>query len=576
MAPNKLSGRNFEKMDITWSCFTSFLQDKGKTLDQMNLEELHTVYDNEFSVKLGDNGPSFIFEKLINDLKWARKIKINRKNNTVIEISPSEHVTIGQYRKERKKNARKASCDRNALCCEYCDVINCSQRSFDSHWRGRNHCGKMRLLFQNNWKTWHKDKYDIEVTSDHDVKTGILVEDANMNELVEINITISNKSENDVTLLLGWLLMNDSTFKVNEPTKHVKIPQGDDFTFPVFCKPESVSDYRNLLALAFAFPGKNFFQILRNIVVEVESELTRELKPKSPYVKSRRTRKPTRCRKFIDGVRLSYKSLDNLEMTELQQYEIPEELETMMDEGDTDDISKRLEEKLTSKNYAEKFSTLLHIEERQMALDILQYSMEDAIMTPDKNRRLLKLNVPGLAENRPSVLKGDHLFATLSVGERYKGYVHRVEMEDLVLGFNSSLVKVYIRNSKFKIDFTFNRRPLMLQHRAVMQAIPNGLKHVLFPKKITAAKATLLNNATITFFNRDIKNNAEQSEAVRHITKGSSRPAPYLVFGPPGTGKTVTIVEAIKQEELIQMRKSCSNSKPMRKSCLTEKALKSK
>ena len=49
------------------------------------------------------------------------------------------------------------------------------------------------------------------------------------------------------------------------------------------------------------------------------------------------------------------------------------------------------------------------------------------------------------------------------------------------------------------------------------------------------------------FYNAKLHDNKEQEQAVRNIVAGTSRPVPYLVFGPPGTGKTVTIVEAIKQ-----------------------------
>ena len=58
-------------------------------------------------------------------------------------------------------------------------------------------------------------------------------------------------------------------------------------------------------------------------------------------------------------------------------------------------------------NYKDKFSALLHVEEHQMNVDIRKYDMEAVTMNVYKeNKKLLTLKVPGLAENRPSLLRG--------------------------------------------------------------------------------------------------------------------------------------------------------------------------
>jgi helicase MOV-10 len=52
---------------------------------------------------------------------------------------------------------------------------------------------------------------------------------------------------------------------------------------------------------------------------------------------------------------------------------------------------------------------------------------------------------------------------------------------------------------------------------------------------------------SLEWFDPQIGQNPEQVQAVQHIVCGTSQPSPYIIFGPPGTGKTSTVVESICQ-----------------------------
>lgn len=63
-------------------------------------------------------------------------------------------------------------------------------------------------------------------------------------------------------------------------------------------------------------------------------------------------------------------------------------------------------------NYKEKFSTLLWLEEIHAEIELKEYNMSG--VTLKRNGDLLVLEVPGLAESRPSLYAGGLLRVTFS------------------------------------------------------------------------------------------------------------------------------------------------------------------
>ena len=98
--------------------------------------------------------------------------------------------------------------------------------------------------------------------------------------------------------------------------------------------------------------------------------------------------------------------------------------------------------------YSDKFSKLLHVEELQMKVDIAKYQMDSAKLTEERPH--LTLDVPGLAENRPSLVRGDRLFVKKLAADgtveneniKYEGYVHAVGLNKVYLKFSARSVLI--------------------------------------------------------------------------------------------------------------------------------------
>ncbi|KAL1516540.1 hypothetical protein ABEB36_000447 [Hypothenemus hampei] len=201
---------------------------------------------------------------------------------------------------------------------------------------------------------------------------------------------------------------------------------------------------------------------------------------------------------------------------------------------------------LTSMNYEEKFHTLLHLEEIVNLIHIRQYDQDRACFI--QNKEFLMLEIENLAERRPSIVIGDKIMAGDPLGllkQEYEGNVYKIGAKHIYLKFSSLFHEMY-KGEDYSVRVIPGRSSYKRQHHAIFLAARNLGKEWLFPTRILEkSPQSEVDPTNMQWYNNSL--NQKQKDAVLNVIKAISRPLPYIIFGPPGTGKTVTIIESVLQ-----------------------------
>nr|XP_025737673.1 RNA helicase Mov10l1 [Callorhinus ursinus] len=381
------------------------------------------------------------------------------------------------------------------------------------------------------------------------------------------------------------------------------IPPGGRSPIVIVCDAKNSGRCKELLLLCFSnFVIGRFLEV--NIVSQEESLIA--VREPFSWKKSKSSTTLTSTKTTVVVTTQKRNSRRQLPSF-LPQYPIPDRLKKCVEQKiDILTFQPLLAELLNMSNYKEKFATLLWLEEIHAEIELKEYNMSG--VTLKRNGDLLVLEVPGLAESRPSLYAGDKLILRTQEYSghviEYIGYVIEIHEEDVTLKLNPEFEQAY-NFEPMDVEFTYNRTTSRRCHFALEHIIHLGVK-VLFPEEIIlqspqvtgnwnhaqdtkndgqsaiksrkamkdhtnhaakerragaqdtpgpagfAEKSTnVVNEVQIPkvrekeFFNPLLNEN--QKLAVRRILSGDCRPLPYILFGPPGTGKTVTIIEAVLQ-----------------------------
>jgi len=416
-----------------------------------------------------------------------------------------------------------------------------------------------------------------------------------------------------------------------DPVTSVKIPPGNSMKLYISISPIKVGLYQRTYVFQFEKldnRGRKNFEINRVVKVSIgEREIIDLLQPAKPYQEPpREVNKSVDeiSEAIVEGVSpIPAPEWEKYEGKRIQyrrrSYSIPKDFENAVLHSHKRIhsfkvlTSKYIPEMKSLESYTSFWHALLWLEECQMILDIRRYDLKGVTMGatepagrsgkssyyneyPGRNLWKYTLQVLGLAEKRPSVRFNDRVKVKPTDSKIcYHGYAAEVRLTDVVLQFSAKFDRQFIANKKFDVEFTFARAPLIRMHTAADR--DTVMKSWSYLEKRFSLKSLNLNDIKsdpsfkvfietlsrfdpkeemskiekerkdMLWYNKNFENNLAQQTCVTTIKLGVSHPLPYVIFGPPGTGKTNTLVEAIKQIILADSKSKILVACPSNDAC---------
>uniref|UniRef100_A0A8C3QHH1 RNA helicase n=1 Tax=Cyanoderma ruficeps TaxID=181631 RepID=A0A8C3QHH1_9PASS len=353
---------------------------------------------------------------------------------------------------------------------------------------------------------------------------------------------------------------------VEQPIKHsnsapeMVIPPGEKIFIVIVCTAVIHGHSKELLLLGFSD-----FTVGRYIEVTVTYEEELLIAPVQPYSPKKHKIIPdSQLRKTtVAVVRFCFRNKRRWCSKFLPHYTIPDELRKCVEQQlDILTFQPLLAERLNLDNYKANFSTLLWLEEIQAEMELKDYYMSG--VTLKRNGNLLMLEVPGVGEGRPRLVPGDKVILKSQMYSEhiieYIAYVAEICEEDVTLKVNADFERTY-NLEPMDVEFvhcrcSYKLSEILFPERLVLQSpqavkTQNTTEYCAIDDDLKQSSQQEIGD-TVTpkqrdgeFFNPLL--NVQQKLAVKRILSGECRPTPYLLFGPPGTGKTVTVIEAILQ-----------------------------